>query len=129
MVTSHMRSDITKMSDPEKQVPAGIHGDSVENLDDDKMNQSPDFKGATLELNSQGTVNQEPTVAFQGPGMGLDRNLRPGSSISRKTTGSTGSKTTLSSQTIVTPIAARSYFCQRVRTNRNNIIENYNKNQ
>ena len=76
--------------------------DNLYNLVDEKLSPTPDFKGATLELDSAARNGNDPEVKFAGmkggsedPG-NFDRN-RPGSVIGRQSVTSTGSKASMSS--------------------------------
>merc|ERR550532_1136581 len=86
------------------------------NLNDDKPPQTGEFAGATLELGAGGGGETE--VEFKGPGSeGLHRD-RPysASMISRKSTLSTKSKTSLSPSVNVTEFSTKQMFSYKVIT-------------
>ncbi len=102
--------------------------ETEENLVDDKSSKGEDFKGATLEL--AGSRDSEPQVGFEGPGsnrpvmktgrsssvevdLGISRD-RPGSVIGRKSTMSTGSRTSMSPKMNESDFTTKLYFCHKV---------------
>ena len=99
--------------------------ETEDNLVDDKLSPTPEFKGATLELNTAAQNGNDPEVKFAGmkgpcqPDMDaanrneLDRN-RPGSTIGRKSVTSTGSKASLSATRRENNYTVQQYFSKKV---------------
>ena len=92
-------------------------------LDDEKNAQHGAFLGATLQLNP----GEKPAenMEFRGTGAnisrtdpaptgGVDRNARPGSTMSRKSNTSTGSHSTMSKTLVTNDICKKLYFSQKV---------------
>jgi hypothetical protein len=84
-------------------------------LEDEKSPGNPDFTGATLQFGMQG--GEDPTIDFAGPGsqagMGLRSRPHSGSTISRQSVSSTGSKTSLGRRNTVDYIA-KGFFSKKV---------------
>ena len=100
--------------------------ETEDNLVDDKLTPTPDFKGATLELDTAAHNGTEPDVKFAGMKGGaqqagvdatgrneFDRN-RPGSTIGRKSVTSTGSKASLSATKQENSFTVQQYFSKKV---------------
>ncbi len=92
--------------------------ETEDNLTDDKTSPGPDFKGATLELGTVSQNGNDPGVTFAGMPTAVDpnfdRNARPGSTISRRSTTSTGSKASLSATKRETTYTVKQYFSKKV---------------
>ena len=103
--------------------------ETEDNLVDDKLTLTPDFKGATLELDTAAHNGTDPDVKFAGIKGGarsdqqaevdatnrneFDRN-RPGSTIGRKSVTSTGSKASLSATRRENNFTVQQYFSKKV---------------
>ena len=93
-------------------------------LTEEKSAANPDFKGATLELNSSGNMDTE--VGFAGPGLDPPKpmptvtqevEIREASSrgtLSRSSTTSLGSRTSFSSAVRTGDCNPENYFCTKV---------------
>ena len=81
------------------------------NLSDDKPAQTGDFAGATLELGAGGAANNE--VEFKGPGLQRDRPYSA-SMVSRKSTTSTKSRTSMSPAITITEYSTKQLFSYKV---------------
>ena len=101
--------------------------ETEDNLVDDKLSPTPEFKGATLELDTAAQNGNDPEVKFAGMKGGshpdkaavdeanrneLDRN-RPGSTIGRKSVTSTGSKASLSATRRENNFTVKQYFSKK----------------
>ena len=102
--------------------------ETEDNLVDDKLTPIPDFKGATLELDTAAHNGTDPDVKFAGMKGGtqsdqaevdatdrneFDRN-RPGSTIGRKSVTSTGSKASFSATRRENKFTVQQYFSKKV---------------
>ena len=89
------------------------------NLVDEKGVNNQAFEGATLELNSGQNADGDPEVRFVGQGVGVGtgnfRRDRPGSTMSRKSGISTGSRTSISASIVENKQTSKLYFSKRVR--------------
>ncbi|XP_064642923.1 tumor protein p63-regulated gene 1-like protein [Lineus longissimus] len=78
-------------------------------LEDEKSAGNSDFTGATLQFGMQG--GEEPNVDFAGPGLGRSR-PHSGSTLSRQSVSSTGSKTSLGIRNTVDYVA-KGFFSKK----------------
>lgn len=98
-------ADQAEQASPNTQIPANdVH------LDDDKQPKEDQFVGATLQISGDG-VPRVPDVEFSG--QGIDRN-RPGSTMSRRSAQSTGSRTSRKPYGYKSEKASEMFFSYKV---------------